>query len=57
VFQCPYSLGSARHRTFSTVKKCSASKTCGHPPPCDPNLASMPGTPATCAPNPARSSS
>lgn len=26
VFQCPYSLGSARQRTFSTVKKCSASR-------------------------------
>lgn len=26
VFQFPYSLGSARQRTFSTVKKCSASK-------------------------------
>lgn len=26
VFQCPYSLGNARQRTFSTVKKCMASR-------------------------------
>jgi hypothetical protein len=39
MFQWPYSLGSARQRTFSTVKKCSASRNRRQKPPAVRRLA------------------
>ena len=56
LFQLPYSFGSARQRTFSTVKNAKLRENCDHPPPCVPGGASTRGKPAAYAPNPLRSS-